>query len=109
PQRLERLARRREQLGPVNPLAQAEYDEALAHVQELERQRTDLETALRELRVLLRDTDRVIRPALGGAVARGGEQLRRAGRDALPRRPRAAASRARGHGAAAGPRRGGRG
>jgi chromosome segregation protein len=47
--------------GPVNPLAQAEYDEALAHVEELERQRTDLETALRELRVLLRDTDRVIR------------------------------------------------
>ncbi|CAB4939252.1 unannotated protein [freshwater metagenome] len=58
--RLERLLRRREQLGPVNPLAKAEYDEALAHVEELERQRTDLETAMRELRTLIRDTDRQI-------------------------------------------------
>ena len=33
---LERLARRREQLGPVNPLAQEEYAEALEHVEELE-------------------------------------------------------------------------
>jgi chromosome segregation protein len=31
--RIERLVRRREQLGPVNPLAKAEYDEALAHVE----------------------------------------------------------------------------
>src|SRR5205823_5635918 len=33
--RIERLARRREQLGPVNPLAQEEYTEAVAHVEEL--------------------------------------------------------------------------
>jgi chromosome segregation protein len=59
--RLERLARRREQLGPVNPLAQEEYAEALAHVEELERQREDLETALRELEKLISDTDRQIR------------------------------------------------
>lgn len=59
--RIERLARRREQLGPVNPLAKAEYEEAVAHVEELEQQRTDLETALRELRTLIRDTDRQIR------------------------------------------------
>jgi chromosome segregation protein len=59
--RIERLQRRREQLGPVNPLAKAEYDEALAHVEELERQREDLETALRELKGLIRDTDRQIR------------------------------------------------
>jgi chromosome segregation protein len=59
--RIERLQRRREQLGPVNPLAKAEYDEAVAHVDELERQRTDLETALRELKALIRDTDRQIR------------------------------------------------
>ncbi len=58
---LERLAKRREQLGPVNPLAQEEYAEALAHVEELESQRTDLETALRELEGLIRDTDRQIR------------------------------------------------
>ena len=59
--RIERLQRRREQLGPVNPLAQAEYKEALEHVQELERQREDLETALRELQTLIRDTDRRIK------------------------------------------------
>ncbi|HWF53749.1 MAG TPA: AAA family ATPase [Solirubrobacteraceae bacterium] len=59
--RLERLTRRREQLGPVNPLAQDEYAEALAHVEELERQRADLETALRELEQLIKDTDREIR------------------------------------------------
>jgi chromosome segregation protein len=60
-QRIERLARRREQLGPVNPLAKAEYDEALAHVEELETQRADLETALRELKQVIRETDKQIR------------------------------------------------
>jgi chromosome segregation protein len=59
--RLERLARRREQLGPVNPLAQEEYQEAVDHVEELERQREDLDTALRELEKLIADTDRQIR------------------------------------------------
>ena len=58
--RVERLTRRREQLGPVNPLAQDEYAEAIAHVEELEAQRGDLETALRELRTLIRETDRQI-------------------------------------------------
>ncbi|CAA9490129.1 MAG: Chromosome partition protein smc, partial [uncultured Solirubrobacteraceae bacterium] len=61
--RIERLVRRREQLGPVNPLAQQEYAEAVEHVEELERQREDLEAALRELRGLIRDTDRRIREA----------------------------------------------
>jgi chromosome segregation protein len=59
--RLERIARRREQLGPVNPLAQEEYAEAVAHVEELEAQRADLETALRELEKLIADTDKQIR------------------------------------------------
>ena len=59
--RIERLQRRREQLGPVNPLAQQEYAEAIEHVEELERQREDLEAALRELRGLIRDTDQRIR------------------------------------------------
>ncbi|MGI8902361.1 MAG: hypothetical protein ACR2IP_01555, partial [Solirubrobacteraceae bacterium] len=59
--RLQRLVRRREQLGPVNPLAQEEYAEALAHVEELETQRCDLEQALRELQKLIADIDRQIR------------------------------------------------
>ena len=76
--RLERLARRREQLGPVNPLAQDEYAEALEHVEELERQRADLETALRELEKLIADTDRQIRETFEEtfeAAARNFEEL----------------------------------
>jgi chromosome segregation ATPase len=61
--RLERLRRRRELLGPVNPLAEQEYDEALAHVEELESTREDLEAALAELRKLIRETDRQIETA----------------------------------------------
>jgi chromosome segregation protein len=77
-QRIERLARRRDQLGPVNPLAKAEYDEALAHVEQLEAQRSDLETALRELRSLLRETDRQIQETFEEtftAAARNFEEL----------------------------------
>lgn len=77
-QRIERLTKRREQLGPVNPLAKDEYDEALAHVEELERQRNDLESALRELATLIRDTDRQIRETFEqtfAAAARNFEEL----------------------------------
>ncbi|HUA75895.1 MAG TPA: AAA family ATPase [Solirubrobacteraceae bacterium] len=76
--RLERLARRREQLGPVNPLAQEEYSEAVAHVEELEGRRSDLETALRELRGVIRDTDRQIEETFAQtfeAAARNFEEL----------------------------------
>ena len=59
--RLERVERRRERVGPVNPLAAREYEEALEHVEELESQRKDLEEALAELRRLIRETDRRIR------------------------------------------------
>ena len=59
--RIERLARRREQLGPVNPLAANEYEEAVTHVEELETQRKDLEAALAELEGLIREADRQIR------------------------------------------------
>jgi chromosome segregation protein len=76
--RLERLARRREQLGPVNPLAQEEYAEAVTHVEELEGRRGDLETALRELRGVIRDTDRQIEETFTQtfeAAARNFEEL----------------------------------
>jgi chromosome segregation protein len=76
--RVQRLGRRREQLGPVNPLAQEEYAEALAHVEELEMRRSDLETALRELRTLIRDTDRQIAETFEqtfAAAARNFEEL----------------------------------
>ena len=67
--RVARLTRRREQLGPVNPLAQEEYAQALRHVEELEARRADLETALRELRTVIRDTDRQIRETFEATFA----------------------------------------
>jgi chromosome segregation protein len=76
--RLQRLARRREQLGPVNPLAQQEYADALERAEDLERQRSDLETALRELEKLIADTDRQIRETFEqtfDAAARNFEEL----------------------------------
>jgi chromosome segregation protein len=76
--RVERLGRRREQLGPVNPLAQEEYAEAVAHVEEMEGRRADLETALRELRGVIRDTDRQIQETFEQtfeAAARNFEEL----------------------------------
>jgi chromosome segregation protein len=76
--RLERLQRRREQLGPVNPLAQAQHAEAQAHVAELVAQREDLEAALRELRAVIRDADRQIHETFEttfGNVARGFQEV----------------------------------
>jgi chromosome segregation ATPase len=58
--RLERLERRRAQIGPVNPLAEQEYEEAREHVAELEAQRQDVERSLEELAKLIRQIDREI-------------------------------------------------
>jgi len=55
--RLQRLERRRAQIGPVNPLAEREYDEAREHVESLQAQREDTERAMRELETLIRDID----------------------------------------------------
>ncbi|HEX5714129.1 MAG TPA: AAA family ATPase, partial [Solirubrobacterales bacterium] len=61
--RLERLERRRAQIGPVNPLAEREYDEAREHVESLQAQREDTERAMRELETLIRDIDNEIERA----------------------------------------------
>ncbi len=61
--RLERLARRRAQIGPVNPLAEREYEEAREHVESLQAQREDTERGMRELEALIRDIDREIERA----------------------------------------------
>ncbi len=55
--RLGRLERRRAQIGPVNPLAEQEYDEAREHVEALQTQREDIERSMRELESLIRDID----------------------------------------------------
>ncbi len=61
--RLERLERRRAQIGPVNPLAEREYDEAREHVEALQSQREDTERAMRELETLIREIDAEIERA----------------------------------------------
>jgi chromosome segregation protein len=52
---VERLLRRRELIGPVNPLAQQEYEELLERKQFLEEQRNDLEKSLAELTSLIKE------------------------------------------------------
>jgi chromosome segregation protein len=54
-QRLERLERRREQLGQVNPLAKEEYEAEKRRLDELTLQRADLERSLAELEQLRRE------------------------------------------------------
>ncbi|HEX4304950.1 MAG TPA: AAA family ATPase, partial [Solirubrobacterales bacterium] len=61
--RLERLDRRRAQIGPVNPLAEREYEDALEHVEQLQAQREDTERAMRELESLIREIDEEIERA----------------------------------------------
>ncbi len=53
--RIERLERRLEQLGAVNPLARQEYEEARQRHEETAEQIADLEASIRELRRLVRD------------------------------------------------------
>lgn len=59
--RLSNLRARRERLGPVNPLARKEYEEALEHVEQLVAQREDTERAMRELEGVIRDIDAEIK------------------------------------------------
>jgi chromosome segregation ATPase len=76
--RLERLDRRRAQIGPVNPLAEREYEEAREHVEKLQAQREDTERGMRELESLIRDIDREIERAFEEtfeATARNFEEM----------------------------------
>jgi chromosome segregation protein len=61
--RLQRLERRRSQIGPVNPLAEQEYEEAREHVESLQVQREDIERGMRELEALIREIDAEIERA----------------------------------------------
>ena len=76
--RLERLARRRAQIGPVNPLAEREYEQARTHADELREQREDAERALGELEGLIEDIDGEIERAFEetfAATARNFEEM----------------------------------
>ena len=59
-ERIERLDRRRESLGQVNPLAKQEYDEEKERLVELSTQRADLEESLKELEKLRDDLARTV-------------------------------------------------
>ncbi|HKI21935.1 MAG TPA: AAA family ATPase [Gaiellaceae bacterium] len=59
-ERLERLRRRREELGRVNPLAAEEYEREKESLAELTAQREDLERSLDELAKLREDLDRTV-------------------------------------------------
>jgi chromosome segregation protein len=59
-ERIERLERRRESLGQVNPLAKQEYDEEKERLVELSTQREDLEASLKELETLRDDLARTV-------------------------------------------------
>ncbi len=58
--RIERLERRRETLGQVNPLAKQEYDQEKERLVELSTQRADLEQSLAELESLRDDLARTV-------------------------------------------------
>src|ERR671930_638996 len=59
-ERIERLERRREALGQVNPPAKREYDEEKERLIELSTQRADLEQSLAELETLRDDLARTV-------------------------------------------------
>src|SRR5918999_1328401 len=59
-ERVEKLERRRETLGEVNPLAKQEYDEEKERLVELSTQRADLEQSLTELETLRDDLARTV-------------------------------------------------
>ena len=58
--KIERLERRRESLGQVNPLAKQEYDAEKERLVELSTQREDLEASLKELETLRDDLARTV-------------------------------------------------
>src|SRR5437899_3094269 len=59
-ERVERLERRRESLGQVNPLAKQEYDQEKGRLLELATQRADLEQSLTELEQLRDELARTV-------------------------------------------------
>jgi chromosome segregation ATPase len=59
-ERIDRLERRRESLGQVNPLAKEEYEQEKERLQELSTQRADLEASLEELESLRDDLARTV-------------------------------------------------
>jgi len=73
---LERLRRRRESLGQVNPLAQEEYEREKERVQELAAQRKDLEESLEQLDQLRTELTETVERRFGETFASVEEHFR---------------------------------
>src|SRR5439155_687787 len=73
--RIERLERRRESLGQVNPLAKQEYDHEKERLTELSAQRADLEQSLTELETLRDDLARTVEQRFEETFAAGEENF----------------------------------
>ena len=58
--RIDRLERRRAELGAVNPLAKQEFDEVSQRLEDVQAQSSDLQGAIRELERLIRSLSREI-------------------------------------------------
>ena len=86
--RIQRLTRRRERLGPVNPLAKQEYDEALAHVEDLERSAATSKRRCTELQSLIQETDRRIRESFEQTFEAAAKNFEEVIAASLPGRPR---------------------
>ncbi len=91
-ERLERLGRRREELGRVNPLAAEEYEREKESLAELTAQREDLERSLDELAKLRDDLDRTVERRFAETFDAVSAHFEEVAVDALPRRPRPAPS-----------------
>ena len=90
-----RLQRNREQIGPVNPLAKREYEEAREHVTELAEQRKDLEKAITRAARADPPHRQGDRGRLRGDLRGDRPRLRGDGGGALPGRSRPSAPRGR--------------
>ena len=95
--RLERLERRREQLGQVNPLAKEEHDAEKERLDELTVQREDLERSLAELEKLRHELTETVEKRFEETFTAVAAALLRGRREPVPgRRGPAAPDRARG-------------
>ena len=93
--KLERLERRREALGQVNPLAKEEYEREKERLAELVEQREDLEASLKELEELRAELAETVERRFDETFDAVERALRGGRGDALPgRRGPAAADRA---------------
>ena len=85
-QRMDQLSSELEIIGPVNPLALAEYDELYERYELLRGQLDDIRAARRDLNRVIRSIDGEIKSVFSSAFVDVGRQLRDTVRGPVPRR-----------------------